>query len=242
MLHEWSTDRFLELHGFRVTADERAHLENMHCWRFLIPRFLEPVEDLKAIYCFGAAHGDTIRELVAAFRFRQLPIPPIHAFDSFEGLPDEDPGFEIPSFWTRGAFANTLEDFRSRVGVLELPADRLVVHPGWFADTLDPQDVIEGTLPPALYVDFDADLYRSTRDALEFMFANQLIRPGTLIGYDDWGDTELWRAGESRAHLEMTRRYRIATKPVFAWGEPPLMRVLFRVTEVDGAQPSERPA
>jgi hypothetical protein len=108
----------------------------------------------------------------------------------------------------------------------------VLVYPGWFCDTLDARLVTTGRFKPAAYVDVDADLYRSTRDALEFMFAHRLIRPGTLIGYDDWGDTTLWTAGESRAHLEVTRRYGVQATALFSWGESPLVRTLFRVDRV----------
>ena len=39
------------------------------------------------------------------------------------------------------------------------------------------------------------------------MLTNGLIRPGTWIGYDDWGSTARWSAGESQAHLEMARKH-----------------------------------
>jgi hypothetical protein len=189
-------------------------------------------ESLTDIYCFGSAHGHTVSELVAGFRAYQLPLHRIHAYDSFEGLPDEEPGVPIPPVWTRGAFKNTLKSFHRRIATLDLAADVLMVHPGWFDQTLRREEVENGSLRPALYVDCDADLYRSTRDALAFMFAHQLIRPGTLIGYDDWGDTELWAAGESRAHREVTERYGAKTSQLWSWGEPPLMRTLFRVDSV----------
>jgi hypothetical protein len=137
----------------------------------------------------------------------------------------------------RGAFTNTLENFSRRIATLHLAADVLVVHPGWFDHTLRREDVENGTLRPAIDIDCDVDLYRSTRDALEFMFAHRLIRPGTLLGYDDWGDTELWTAGESRAHREVTDRYGAKTTQLWSWGEPPLIRTLFRVDSVSATAP-----
>lgn len=237
-MNAWTSGRFLGTAGLVLSAEERRRVENIHSWRFLIPKFVADAatsEPLADIYCFGAAHGHTVSELVAAFRFQALRLPTIHAFDSFEGLPDEEPGIAIPPVWRRGAFANSLEDFQRRVAPMNFAPGMLVVHAGWFADTLKAGDVAAGVLKPACYVDFDADLYCSTRDALAFMFGQRLIRAGTLIGYDDWGDTELWRAGESRAHQEVTERYGVRATQLFSWGEPPLVRTLFRVDSVAGA-------
>ena len=67
------------------------------------------------------------------------------------------------------------------------------------------------------------------------MFAHKLIRAGTLIGYDDWGDTDLWTAGESRAHKEILAKYDVQTAQLFSWGEPPSIRKLFLVVAVAGS-------
>ena len=42
---------------------------------------------------------------------------------------------------------------------------------------------------PALYVDIDTDIYVSTYQALDWLCANKLLVPGSIIGYDDfkWG-------------------------------------------------------
>ena len=75
-------------------------------------------------------------------------------------------------------------------------------------------------------------IYNSTMDVLNFLFSHKLIGPGTLIGYDDWGDTELWTAGESRAHKEIMEKYDVACAQLFSWGERPLIRKLFVVVRV----------
>lgn len=41
-------------------------------------------------------------------------------------------------------------------------------------------------MKPALLVDVDSDLYTSAYDNLDFVFGNNLVLPGTVIGYDDW--------------------------------------------------------
>ena len=62
---------------------------------------------------------------------------------------------------------------------------------------------------PALFIDIDCDLYISTFQALDWMFMHELARPGTLICYDDWCLTHLGTAGESRAHNEISSKYKV---------------------------------
>ena len=81
---------------------------------------------------------------------------------------------------------------------LEIDPAEYKVYPGFFRDSLSSELISSGELKPALYIDIDCDLYISTYEALDFMFANDLVRTGTYIGYDDWGDTKLYLEGERR--------------------------------------------
>ena len=65
---------------------------------------------------------------------------------------------------------------------------------------------------PALYVEIDCDLYSSTSLALEWLLANRLIVPGTLLGYDDL--VSGGRGGEARAHREMVARHGLRLRSV----------------------------
>ena len=72
----------------------------------------------------------------------------------------------------------------------------------------------------------DCDLYISSIQAMEWLFANKLVAPGTVFGYDDWyskpclqfkASTEVRRVsseieqfgGEARAHVEIARKYKV---------------------------------
>lgn len=229
-----TTDRFLRESGITPAAAIRGSIGDIHDWRLLVPHFLRDAsaDDTRHIYCFGAAHGHTVSELVAGFRLLDLALPTIHVFDSFAGLPPEEPGMPAAPNFVPGAYACSLDEFRRRVDRLELPGEAVVVHAGWFRDTLRPELIADRGLMPALYVDVDCDLYGSTRDALRFMLQHDLIQPGTLIGYDDWGDSELLDGGESRAHRDIVAEFGVAVTELFSWGEPPLVRKLFRVERV----------
>jgi hypothetical protein len=158
-----------------------------------------------------------------------MKIPHMQLFDSFKGLPREEPGVNTPPVWNVGAFSAPRTVFHGKLQALNLPEDTYSVYEGWFKDTLNAQLVQSGVFKPAVYVDIDADLYGSTLEVLDFMFLNKLIRSGTLIGYDDWGDTDLWTAGESRAHKEVMAKYGARCAQLFSWGEPPSIRKVFLV-------------
>merc|ERR1711971_224555 len=69
-----------------------------------------------------------------------------------------------------------------------------------------------------MYIDIDADLYTSSHQALDWMFKSDLVRAGTLIGYDDWwvnpcssggGGLHPLHTAEGRAHDEVSRAYNV---------------------------------
>jgi len=229
----WPVERFLPTTDLELSEAERNELPlGLYAWRQLVPwyiaRFGAGGND-EQIYCFGVAHGDTVSGLVTGFRNRGMKIPHMQLFDSFKGLPAEVPGVAAPPVWNIGAYSAPRADFNQKLQALNLPKDRYSVYEGWFKDTLDVQLVQSRVFKPAVYVDIDADLYGSTLGVLDFMFSNKLIRTGTLIGYDDWGDTDLWTAGESRAHKEIMVKYGARCAQLFSWGEPPDIRKLFLV-------------
>ena len=84
---------------------------------------------------------------------------------------------------------------------------------GFFNESLTPQLRAVRGMQPALYVDLDADLFSSTQQNLDWLFASRLIKEpsrgaaGTVLGYDDW----VWGGigGQMRAHEEATRRHNV---------------------------------
>jgi Macrocin-O-methyltransferase (TylF) len=230
--HRWPIERFLPTTDLNLTRAELAEFkQGLDDWRLLVPRYLARFgyNEHNHIYCFGAAQGGTLSKLVDGFRRKGMAIPHMHLFDSFLGLPEENPGVKVPPIWNVGAFAVNPGLLEYKIRTLELPQGSYTVHNGWFESTLKAEHIESGTFKPAVYVDIDADLCRSTVDALDFMFGRGLIQAGTLIGYDDWGDTDLWTADESRAHKEITQKYGAQCAQLFSWGEPPLIRKLFLV-------------
>lgn len=122
----------------------------------------------------------------------------IHAFDSFQGLPEPIAGkdnpdqtmhwFGQPDYPAHGRLIPTgimiaSQDEVKRV-VLDIcgyDPDRLFVHPGWFQDTV-PSAARE--IGPIAVLRLDGDLYDSTRVCLEYLYP--LVVPGGLVYIDDW--------------------------------------------------------
>jgi hypothetical protein len=209
-------------------------------WRLLVPMLLSREKargNREHIYCFGCAAGGTIAALKFAFDGLGMPLPFLNLFDSFAGLPAEQSGLGTNSYWPEGAFAFPRARLREKLDKAGIAEDGFAIHEGFFRDSLTPERVTAGGLRPALYIDIDCDLYVSTYQALDFMFAHDLATTGTYVGYDDWGDTREWTEGESRAHKEIAEKYGVQFKQFVSWGRAPVVRKLFRVMGKDSSDP-----
>ena len=109
---------------------------------------------------------------------------PIHAFDSFEGLP-EDWGPE-----KRGAYTTH--------GVLPDVPDHVSLHAGWFEDTLPA--FRRESRGPIRFLHVDCDVYSSTRTIFQEL-ADGIV-PGTVILFDEYLLNEHWREDEYKAFQE----------------------------------------
>jgi hypothetical protein len=116
---------------------------------------------------FGVFRGNTARLIESLMTGDRK----LHLFDSFEGLPEN---------WTKakqkGAFALT-ED---RIPVFDSP--RVVMHKGWFKDTVPPWGR-EATTPLA-FIHMDADLYSSSTEVL--FNIDHLIPKDAIILFDEY--------------------------------------------------------
>jgi hypothetical protein len=160
-------------------------------------------------------------------------------FDSFQGLPPEDGRSKVPpgDVWRPGAFSEVhrvsgrFRTEKDRFGTqtyvpltktarpltvqeacnewgrrLNATENRVVLVPGFYNVSLTA--ALARGAPPAAYVDINCDLYISTRQALVWLFEHKIARAGTLISYDDWYEVPLGN-GESLAHLEVSRQFRV---------------------------------
>ena len=134
---------------------------------------------------FGVRRGTSINQIAAA-----APGDTVHGFDSFEGLPE--------------AWVNEPQ------GVLttgkELPAVRsnVVLHAGWFDDTLPP--FLAGHDGPVRFVNVDSDIYSSAKTVLTALAPR--FRPGTVLVFDEFIGNRSWREDEYRAFHEYAQEAR----------------------------------
>ena len=167
---------------------------------------------LDEVYQLGVFNGGSMRFLDARLD------KSLHfwGFDSFKGLPEtsESPSQDRSDLheWHSGDYS---ADPRAR---LRRSLGRNVTFVAGYFNTTLASDTVAAGMRPAAYIDVDVDVYESTRDSLDFLLRNQLVRPGTVVGYDDWWVLPCCEntthgplsCGEGRAHAEMARKYKIA--------------------------------
>lgn len=138
----------------------------------------------------GVAKGRSTRAIarVAAKLGRR---PQLHAFDSFEGLPEDFiDGVE------KGAFATAPPSFKE---------PNITLHVGWFRDSLPK---FAASLQEQIgFIHFDADLYSSTSTAFEALSAH--IGPGTALLFDEYWNFPGCCEHEFRAFQEFLERSRL---------------------------------
>ena len=199
------------------------------------------------VYEFGVYTGRVLRSLVSRLseaRPKKVPVRHFWGFDSFQGMPSMKRDIEAGDTYTASAFPEGLFNV---TGLLEkatktdpvrlvqqyINSTQVTLVSGFFDQSLTPVLPRRHAMQPALYVDVDCDVYSSTFEALRWMLDNELIRPGTFVGYDDWGWASYANAtkgkarrwlgvytiqvplpgevprigGEQRAHWELTREY-----------------------------------
>lgn len=116
----------------------------------------------------------------------------VHAFDSFEGLPEK--GSVI--FEQRGRF--------SLKGLLPPVLPNVRLAKGWFSDTINP--FTAANPGPIALLQVDCDLYSPTRDILARV-AGRLV-PGSVIVFDAYFNYHNWQQHEFRAWHELVAESR----------------------------------
>jgi len=155
---------------------------------------------------FGVRRGTSINRIAA--RAGQA----VHGFDSFEGLP-EAWGTQPRGVLTTGR---------------ELPPVRenVVLHAGWFEDTLPA--FLAAHAGPVRFVNVDSDLYSSARTVLTGLAPR--IRPGSVLVFDEFIGNRTWKDDEYRAFHEFAAENAVRFE-IFAVA-PYTKQVAIRVTGI----------
>ena len=176
------------------------------------------------VYEFGVFTGGGLRALATALRVHGLSFGTLWGFDSFRGLPDNDVARHSPHqahnrAWKAGGL-NAAEQLSLVLGsraysfaaLRDHIVDRVrynstVLVPGFFNESLRSMSAaLRRRMRPAMLIDVDCDIYEGTVEALEFMLAERLLVPGTVVYYDDW---QRKGEGERKAHVELSQKYRL---------------------------------
>lgn len=111
---------------------------------------------------------------------------PVHGFDSFEGLPED---------WTH---VQKKGRFSLRGELPEVDAANVVLHKGWFTDTLPA--FLAGNPGTVRFVHIDCDLYSSTKTVLHLLLPRMVT--GTVLVFDEYLNYPGWEQHEYRAFQE----------------------------------------
>ncbi len=182
-MSQLETGRWFRAHGFRFTPLYANRHE-------LYAALARDIADEWALYLeFGVFQGASLR---AWSQLLRNPRSELHGFDSFAGLPEG---------WNA---YNPQGKFDTRGAVPQFDDPRVVLHVGWFHETLP-----NFTLPEhdRLIIHIDADLYSSAKYALDSL--KDAIRPGTILLFDEFYDhmNELRAFSEFLASGDMTFRF-----------------------------------
>lgn len=127
----------------------------------------------------GVWTGSTIREIarLVGAQFSAYPggAPRIHGFDSFLGLPEDWTGREQ---MVKGTF--------NLNGKMPTVPENVVLHAGWFNETLPPFILTELSAAAATvgYVHVDCNLFSSVYESLAML--SPWFVQGTVLLFDDW--------------------------------------------------------
>ena len=190
-------------------------------------------------YQFGVLDGDSMVELASLFKKNRVELNSFNGFDVFTGMPKElaepiyqdcwNPDIEPDTFNavkrlnlnTDKECAEYVEKNVKHIFEKNKSKTKVNIFPGLVENTL-PENIEKTKFKKAFYVDFDLDIYSPTKYAFKFLVENDLIVPGTIVGYDDWGGTpgyENYENGESRAHKEIVDEYGIKMTKLFQVGD-----------------------
>jgi hypothetical protein len=119
-------------------------------------------------------------------------------FDSWAGLPAEERGVWLPARHAEGEYSSPKDVVLRRLRRIRMAHDdRIRLVDGFFSDALTPS--LRNELGEVIFVNIDVDLYRSTIELLDFV--KPLLRPGTILYWDDWKDPRDDFDGDWGEHL-----------------------------------------
>ena len=163
---------------------------------------------------FGVFSGNCLNRLINGAEAAGFPFVNVYGFDSFVGLPKETPGVYQNPEWPEAAFSlcndYKLNSIDEAMDFVRGRVDRkdITLVPGFFDKSLDETwgNLLRNS---ASYIHIDVDIHRSSVEVLDFVFTYEIPKIGCLIRYDDWCSTPEYRGGNSLAHIDAERKYKV---------------------------------
>jgi hypothetical protein len=151
------------------------------------------------VYEFGVFSGNTLGRIIDGLRRKNVKVGHFWGFDSFEGLPAEDPKVWHNPEWPEGAF-NVQADFGLKSideaiefvhkNIEQVNVDKnVILIPGYFSETCTRDWIDNPDWRPAQYIHIDADIFISSFQALDFCFNYGIAQYGTIVRFDDIAST-----------------------------------------------------
>ncbi len=137
-------------------------------------------------YCeFGVWKGESANYIAKSISQN------LHAFDSFEGLPEK--------------WLNSHQKGHFKLDKLPSFEKNVVPHKGWFSDTLP--EWVEKHPENIAFLHVDCDLYSSTKTIFEYL-APKIVK-GTIILFDEYFNYPFWQHHEYKAFQEFVALYHV---------------------------------
>ena len=163
---------------------------------------------------YTIARAMAIYRHIYAKRITQFSMPPktLHLFDSFHGLPRPRAAVDLASpyvqagVWQEGTYQVLTEEELVALCASAYDADKVLTYAGWFAETL------ERIQPQTKFamLHLDCDLYQSSIEVLEHVFAENRIADGCVVFFDDWNTNRCSPLlGQRRAWRETLDKHRV---------------------------------
>ena len=187
------------------------------------------------LYEFGVLTGRSMKGYVTQLGKESVHFHRYWGFDSFVGLPQEDSSIRRTDIsvqqWQPGSWSAAETLHATSYATLEqtilrfINDSRVSLVRGFYNESLTATLTAERGMRPALFVEIDCDLYLSAFAALDWMLANGLIVPGTLLVYNDWKagggghGTGAAGQGEAKAHANIVAKYNLTISRIPSWIE-----------------------
>ncbi len=158
---------------------------------------------------FGVYRGETFAYACNTLA-PMFPAMRFWALDSFEGLPAPKPSADMfdgySGGFTKGQFACSQSKFRTYLQKMGVSMSRVNIVPGWYEQTLYPQNPALVQMDKIAFAWIDCDLYESTVPVLEFL--TDKLAVGSVILFDDWRCfRNLGDCGQQKACKEWLERH-----------------------------------